>query len=186
MILQRKPFDFIKPDNQEAAIAALEAHSPDVRVLAGGTDYLVELKHANKSPGTVVDVSQVSELKGIDEIDDGLRIGAGVTHTEIMADPLIKKYAPAMIDAAHTVGAVQTRNLGTLGGNLVTCVPSMDSGPTLVALEAEATVAEPRAGAWCCRRVDAGGRPVAGIGGGRATAAVGRLKCVHNRCPGQN
>ena len=138
-----KPFDFIKPDNQEAAIAALEAHSPDVRVLAGGTDYLVELKHANKSPGTVVDVSQVSELKGIDEIDDGLRIGAGVTHTEIMADPLIKKYAPAMIDAAHTVGAVQTRNLGTLGGNLVTCVPSMDSGPTLVALEAEATVAGP-------------------------------------------
>ena len=56
-------------------------------------------------------------------------------------DPLIAEHAPAMIDAAHTVGAVQTRNLGTIGGNLVTCVPSMDSGPVLVALEADVILA---------------------------------------------
>ena len=136
-----KPFDFVKPDDQEAAIAALAAHSPNVRILAGGTDYLVELKHVSQSPGTVVDISQIAELKGIEEINDGLRIGAGMTHSEIMADPLIERHVPAMIHAAHTIGAVQTRNLGTLGGNLVTCVPSMDSGPTLVALEAEVTVA---------------------------------------------
>ena len=138
-----KPFDFVKPDDQEAVIAALAAHSPNVRILAGGTDYLVELKHVSQSPGTVVDVSQIAELKGIEETDDGLRIGAGITHSEIMTDPLIEKHVPAMIHAAHTIGAVQTRNLGTLGGNLVTCVPSMDSGPTLVALEAEVTVAGP-------------------------------------------
>jgi len=48
--------------------------------------------------------------------------------------------APALADAAHSIGAVQTRNLGTLGGNLVTCVPSMDSGPTLLALDAHVTV----------------------------------------------
>ena len=138
-----KPFDFVKPDTQEAVIAALAAHSPNVRILAGGTDYLVELKHVSQSPGTVVDVSQIAELKGIEETEDGLRIGAGVTHSAIMADPLIEKHVPAMIHAAHTIGAVQTRNLGTLGGNLVTCVPSMDSGPTLVALDAEVTVAGP-------------------------------------------
>ena len=138
-----KPFDFVKPDDQEAVIAALAAHSPNVRILAGGTDYLVELKHVSQSPGTVVDVSQIAELKGIEETDDGLRIGAGMTHSEIMVDPLIKKHVPAMIHAAHTIGALQTRNLGTLGGNLVTCVPSMDSGPTLVALDAEVTVAGP-------------------------------------------
>jgi len=138
-----KPFDFIKPDNQEAVISALAEHGPSVRILAGGTDYLVELKHVRQSPGTVVDVSQLQELKGIEEIEEGLRIGAGVTHTEIMAHPLIKKHVPAMIDAAHTIGAVQTRNLGTLGGNLVTCVPSMDSGPTLVALDAGVTVTGP-------------------------------------------
>ena len=138
-----KPFDFVKPDDQEAVIAALAAHSPNVRILAGGTDYLVELKHVSQSPGTVVDVSQIAELKRIEETEDGLRIGAGVTHSAIMADPLIEKHVPAMIHAAHTIGAVQTRNLGTLGGNLVTCVPSMDSGPTLVALDAEVTVAGP-------------------------------------------
>ena len=135
-----KPFDFILPSTVDAAVMALTEHSPDVRILNGGTDYLVELKHVAQSPGVVVDISRLKDLKGIDIIDEGLRIGAGVTHTEIMADPLIKEYVPAMIDAAHTVGAVQTRNLGTLGGNLVTCVPSMDSGPTLLALDAEVRI----------------------------------------------
>ena len=135
-----KPFDFVRPEDQEGAISALAAHSPNVRILAGGTDYLVELKHVSQSPGTVVDVSHLEELKGIEETEIGLRIGAAITHTEIMNHPLIEKYVPAMIEAAHTIGAVQTRNLGTLGGNLVTCVPSMDSGPTLVALDAEVTV----------------------------------------------
>jgi len=135
-----KPFDFIQPETTDLAILALSEYSPNVRILNGGTDYLVELKHVAQSPGVVVDVSRLKDLKGIAITDAGLRIGAGVTHTEIMANPLIKKHVPAMIDAAHTVGAVQTRNLGTLGGNLVTCVPSMDSGPTLLALDAEVTV----------------------------------------------
>src|ERR1051326_7274816 len=76
-------------------------------------------------------------------IDQGLRIGALVTHTEIMSSPIIREQLPALVDAAHTIGAVQTRNLGTLGGNLVTAVPSMDSGPTLVALDAIVTIAGP-------------------------------------------
>ena len=138
-----KPFDFFKPESADAAVEALAAHSPNVRILAGGTDAVVDLKHVPDSPGLVVDVSQLKELKGIEVTDAGLRIGAGVTHTEIMKHPLIKEHAPALIDAAHTIGAVQTRNLGTLGGNLVTCVPSMDSGPTLMALEAEVTVTGP-------------------------------------------
>lgn len=135
-----KPFDFIQPTTIDAAILALAEHNPNVRILNGGTDYLVELKHVAQSPGVVVDVSRLQDLRGIEIIDAGLRIGAGTTHTEIMADPLVKEYVPAMIDAAHTVGAVQTRNLGTLGGNLVTCVPSMDSGPTLLALDAKVII----------------------------------------------
>jgi len=139
-----KPFDFVQPTTTDAALAALAEHSPDVRILCGGTDYVVELKHVAQSPGVVVDVSRLEDLKGIELTEAGLRIGAGVTHTEIMAHPLIAEHAPAMIDAAHTVGAVQTRNLGTLGGNLVTCVPSMDSGPTLLALDAQVTILDPK------------------------------------------
>ncbi|MAF47596.1 MAG: FAD binding domain-containing protein [Rhodospirillales bacterium] len=136
-----KPFEFIKAETTEDAIAALAEHGPDIRILAGGTDLLVDLKHAGASPGVVLDISRVDDLSAISLADDGLHIGAAVTHTEIMDDPLIEEHAPAMIDAAHTVGAVQTRNLGTIGGNLVTCVPSMDSGPVLMALEAEVTLA---------------------------------------------
>jgi carbon-monoxide dehydrogenase medium subunit len=91
----------------------------------------------------LVDITLAEDLKGISITDEGLRIGALVTHSEIMASPIIRDLFPALVDAAHTIGAVQTRNLGTIGGNLVTCVPSMDSGPTLVALDAELTIAGP-------------------------------------------
>jgi carbon-monoxide dehydrogenase medium subunit len=60
-----------------------------------------------------------------------------------MRSSIIREMFPALVDAAHTIGAVQTRNLGTLGGNLVTAVPSMDSGPTLMALEAIVSIAGP-------------------------------------------
>ena len=118
-------------------------HGADAQPLAGGTDLLVDLKHHADTPKVLVDVGNVAELQGIEVTDRGLRIGSAVTHSEIMASPLIREHAPAMIDAAHTVGAVQTRNLGTLGGNLVTCVPSLDSGPTLIALDAQVTVGGP-------------------------------------------
>ncbi len=122
-------------------MALLAEHGPSVKILAGGTDLLVELKFGPHVPAVVVDVSRAADLKGIAITDQGLRIGALVTHTEIMRSPVIGEMFPALIHAAHTIGAVQTRNLGTLGGNLVTCVPSMDSGPTLVALEALVTIA---------------------------------------------
>lgn len=136
-----KPFAYLAPDTVEQAVAALAENNPDARPLAGGTDLLVDLKHESGSAGLLVDLTRIPECKGIEETGDGLRFGSLVTHTEIMESELVRRHAPAMIDAARTIGAVQTRNLGTLGGNLVTCVPSLDSGPVLVALDAEVTVA---------------------------------------------
>ena len=136
-----RPFDYLAPDSVEDAVVALAEHSTDARALAGGTDLLVDLKHETASAGRLVDLTRIAECKGIEEYADGLRFGSLVTHTEIMESDLVREHAPSMIDAARTVGAVQTRNLGTLGGNLVTCVPSLDSGPVLVALDAEVTVA---------------------------------------------
>src|SRR5262249_25569586 len=116
-----------------------------VRIVAGGTDMMADLKFApaSHSPDLVVDISRAKDLKNIVMTDKGLSIGALVTHTQIMRSPLMRDLFPALQAAAHTIGAVQTRNLGTLGGNLVTGVPSMDSGPTLVALEAIASIAGP-------------------------------------------
>jgi carbon-monoxide dehydrogenase medium subunit len=72
--------------------------------------------------------------------EEGLVIGSAVTHEEIVDSPLIQKEAPAVAAASRSIGAVQTRSLGTLGGNLANCVPSLDGGPVLVALEAQVTI----------------------------------------------
>ena len=118
----------------------LAEHGPSSRVLAGGTDLLVDLKFAPDVPRVVIDISRAQDLKQIAITEEGLSIGALVTHSQIMRSSLIRDLFPVLVDAAHTIGAVQTRNLGTLGGNLVTGVPSMDSGPALYALEALVTV----------------------------------------------
>ena len=135
-----KPFEYFAAKNSKHAIALLTEHGAEAKILAGGTDVLVELKDT-KSSAVVVDISRAVDLKGISLTDDGLRIGALVTHSEIMRSAVIREHCPVLIEAAHSIGAVQTRNLGTVAGNLMTCVPSMDSGPALIALEAQVTVA---------------------------------------------
>src|SRR5438105_10297315 len=140
-----KSFEFFAAKDSSDAVALLAQHAANtkVKIIAGGTDLLADLKFAAHGPDVVVDISRADDLKNITMTEQGLSIGALVTHTQIMSSPLIRQLFPALVDAAHTIGAVQTRNLGTLGGNLVTAVPSMDSGPTLMALEAIVTVAGP-------------------------------------------
>jgi CO/xanthine dehydrogenase FAD-binding subunit len=136
-----KAFGYVVAKDVGHAVALLGEHGAKAKILAGGTDLLVELKHALHNPEIIVDISRLRELKQIAVADDGLHIGAGVTSAEIMSSPVIRAMFPALVAAAHSIGAMQTRNLGTLGGNLVTCVPSMDSGPALIALEASVSVA---------------------------------------------
>ena len=136
-----RAFEYVVARDCGHAVALLAEHGSSAKILAGGTDLLADLKSASHGPEVVVDISRAADLKGIAITDAGLSIGALVTHAEIMRSPIIRAMFPALVDAAHTVGAVQTRNLGTLGGNLVTGVPSMDSGPTLVALDALVTIA---------------------------------------------
>jgi CO/xanthine dehydrogenase FAD-binding subunit len=136
-----KPFGYVAARDAQHAVALLAEHGAAAKILAGGTDLLVELKHAAHNPEVIVDISRLDELKNIAIADDGLHIGALATHGDIMQSTVIRDMFPALVEAAHSIGAVQTRNLGTIGGNLVTCVPSMDSGPALIALEALVTVA---------------------------------------------
>ena len=134
-------FGYVMAKDVGHAVALLAEHGAKAKILAGGTDLLVELKHALHNPAIIVDVSRLAALKDIAVRDDGLHIGALATHSDIMGSPIIRAMFPALVEAAHSIGAVQTRNLGTLGGNLITCVPSMDSGPALLALDASLTVA---------------------------------------------
>ena len=138
-----RAFELVTARDSTHAVALLAEHGPSAKLLAGGTDLLVDLKFASSVPAVIVDISRAADLKGIAITDQGLSIVALVTHTEIMRSPIIRELSPVLVEAAHTIGAVQTRNLGTLGGNLVTAVPAMDSGPALFALEALVTLAGP-------------------------------------------
>ena len=139
MILQ--PFDYVAADSVEKAVEILIDNSPSARPVAGATDVLNDIRRGLVEPRMLVDISGIAELQGIEITDRGLRIGSLATHTEIIKSPLIKEHAPALADASLTVGAVQTRNMGTLGGNLVSAVPSLDGAPVLMALDALVTIA---------------------------------------------
>lgn len=134
-------FELLTANSARHAVELLAANGPSVKAIAGGTDLMADFKSDTHGIKALVDITRADDLKGIAITDDGLRIGSLVTHSEIMASPIVRDTFPALVDAAHTIGAVQTRNLGTLGGNLMTCIPSMDSGPTLIALDAMVTIA---------------------------------------------
>ena len=129
------------PESLEEALDAL-ARVPDATVLAGGTDAMVEVNFGHRRPTSVVSISRIAALKGWqhDLIDATVRIGAGVTYTELMEQPLAS-LVPALAEAARTVGSPQIRNAGTIGGNLGTCSPAGDGLPVLSALDATVELA---------------------------------------------
>ena len=138
-----RPFEYIAPASAADAVAILEENGSHACPLAGGTDLIVDLKHHAGDINLLVDVSCIPEFCRIEEQEDGLRIGSMTTFGKIMASEFCQEKIPEVVAASHTVGAVQTRNLGTLGGNLVTCVPSADSAPSVMVLDASVTLLGP-------------------------------------------
>src|SRR3712207_3929120 len=95
----------------------VKAEHPDARPIAGGTDVMVELNFDRARPPGLLDLNEVTELRGWSRDDGMLRLGAGLTYTEAMRPPLAE-LVPALAEAARTVGSPQIRNRGTIGGNL--------------------------------------------------------------------
>jgi CO/xanthine dehydrogenase FAD-binding subunit len=137
----------VVPMSLGEAVEALGAH-PGALVLAGGTDAMVEINEGHRRVGhdgsatTVVAIDRVAELRSwtLDRANRRVTVGAGVTYTELMDEPLAE-LLPALAEAARTVGSPQIRNAGTLGGNLGTCSPAGDGLPVLSALDAEVHLA---------------------------------------------
>ncbi len=112
----------------------------DLRFLAGGTDLMVmKNQHRLSKAGDLwIDLSHCNELRNIHIEEGRLHIGSGVTWFDLIHDPHIRQYAPALTVAARQVGSTQIRARGTLGGNLGNASPAADSFPVLTALGAEA------------------------------------------------
>ena len=118
---------------------AVQALADGARPVAGGTDLVVGARQGKLPlPESLVAIDRLEELANIESTEDGTRIGALVTHARLMADPIVVQSYTALADAAALVGSPSTRNVGTLGGNVMNASPAMDTGAPLIVFGATA------------------------------------------------
>ncbi len=129
-----------------AAYELLAKRPPCLRVLAGGTDLMVQInaRVGVDRIGHVLDIWNVGELRGVERRDEKLVIGALTTYSELIQSPLICDFFPALADVSREVGAWAIQNRGTLGGNVCNASPAGDTLPLLLAAEAQFMVGGPR------------------------------------------
>lgn len=133
-------FEYVVPRTIAELCVFLQQQSESPRIVAGGTDLLISLKKREIAPKYVVDITRIAELSYIRNDHGHISIGATTTHTEIAESELIGKAAPFLAESAASIGSVQIRNSGTIGGNIANASPAADIVPPLVALDAEAHI----------------------------------------------
>jgi carbon-monoxide dehydrogenase medium subunit len=132
------------PETLQGAVALLAAATGEARVLAGGTDLLVQMRADVVDPALIVDIKKIVETRTVTEEKGGWRIGAAVTGAELKEHPRLKQVWPGVIEAANLIGSTQVQGRATLGGNLCNGSPAADSVPALIAAGAVATLAGPQ------------------------------------------
>jgi xanthine dehydrogenase iron-sulfur cluster and FAD-binding subunit A len=133
-------FRYARAESIGHALALLNESEVRSRVLAGGTDLLLLLRAEPGVCDRVVDISLLPELHRITRLGDAVTIGAAASFSEVMDSPLVQETAPLLGEACRQVGAVQIRNMGTLGGNVANAAACADSLPALICLGAVARV----------------------------------------------
>jgi CO/xanthine dehydrogenase FAD-binding subunit len=128
-----------RPRSLDEALGALVA-MPGAQVLAGGTDFMVEVNYGHRRPGAVVGLRRVHDLHGYAVGNGEVVLRAGLTYHEMEHERQLVQELPVLAQAARTVGSPQIRNAGTLGGNLGTASPAGDTLPALAALNASVVV----------------------------------------------
>jgi len=137
-------FDYVAPATLDEAVAVLGQNGASARVLAGGTDLIVQVRERRRNVGLMVDVKKIEELQELSISADGsLRIGAATSCARIYADPEVRRRFPALIDSASLIGGIQFQSRASLGGNLCNSSPAADSIPTLIVLGATCEIAGP-------------------------------------------
>jgi carbon-monoxide dehydrogenase medium subunit len=121
------------PETLESAVALLAAVSGDARVLAGGTDLLVQLRAGMVEPELVVDIKRIPEVHEIKAEEGGFRIGAAVSGAELGEHPKVKKMWPGVVEAVELIGSTQIQGRATMVGNMCNASPAADSVPALIA-----------------------------------------------------
>jgi carbon-monoxide dehydrogenase medium subunit len=136
------------PASIEEAVRCLAAHRGAARIVAGGTDLLVDLRESEATPSCLVDVTRIPALNEIVVGETFVTVGAAVTFAEIRRHPWLRKNVHALAAAAGSVGAAAIQNVATWVGNIVQAMPAADGSVVAVALDAEACVVDGEGASW--------------------------------------
>lgn len=132
--------DTLSPGTLQEALEILSREGEGVKIIAGGTDLVVQVLERKKSPRLLLNLSRLEDLRGVREEGGLVTIGALTTHGDIERSPIIRAQAPLICEATFLVGSPQLRNLATIGGNIVNASPVADTTPPLMALNAALTL----------------------------------------------
>lgn len=137
-------FETYKRADSITHAVSLLAENPQAKLLAGGTDVLIQLHHLNERFCHIVDIHDLPALRGINADDEGhIRIGSATTFSELIDSPLINQCLPALSEAAATIAGPQIRNVATYGGNICNGATSGDSACPSLVYQAELEIAGP-------------------------------------------
>jgi len=139
-----RPFDYVRPDTVEEALAVLAEHGDAARVLAGGQTLLAMLNLRVVEPAVLVDITRIGELAAIRELDGKIEIGAAVTQNRLLAWPALASKLPLLAAALPFVGHFQTRNKGTVCGSIAHADPASEIPLALAVLEGEVVLRSSR------------------------------------------
>jgi len=140
--------EYLFPSSVEEALALLAEREGRARLIAGGTDLIIELSEGRRAADCLVDITRIPELDKITLENGMIVLGANVTHRQASESPLVRERATVLAQACHAVGSLQIRNVATLGGNVANAMPAADGTTALLALEAEAQIADRTGRKW--------------------------------------
>ncbi len=133
-------FEYLAPKTLKEALALLDKYQDDCKVICGGQSLLVLMRQGLVAPPYMVDIKGLNELSYIKDEKDGLKIGATTTHRTIEKSAVIKKKYPVLAKMETRLASIQTRNWGTIGGNVCHADPAGDPAPVCIALGATFTM----------------------------------------------
>jgi carbon-monoxide dehydrogenase medium subunit len=131
------------PATIDAAVDLLANASGTAKVLAGGTDLIVQMRSGRLAPDLVVDLKRIPALTSISAENDGYRIGAAKACMELVEHAEFSRDCPGVIDGVKLIGSIQVKGRGSIGGNLCNASPAADSVPALIAARAKARIVGP-------------------------------------------
>jgi len=136
-------FEYFGPETIEAATSLLAKYGEKAKVLAGGTDLLIRMKKREIKPEYLVSINKIRDLNFVTG-EGGLRIGAATPLRKIETSQLVREKYLVLFEAIRAMGAVQIRNMGTIGGNICNASPAADTVPALLSLDARVKISSSR------------------------------------------